>query len=68
MYIVNSKKFFYNFGYRIGGLYWLAKQLSLYDYIDNTLKNLVTCEVEIKAEEDNIQKAILHMDILHKDF
>ncbi|CDI50904.1 hypothetical protein [Clostridium tetani] len=45
----------------------LAKQLSLYDYIDNTLKNLVTCEVEIKAEEDNIQKAILHMDILHKD-
>ncbi|BDR68538.1 hypothetical protein K144312032_p10280 (plasmid) [Clostridium tetani] len=46
----------------------LAKQLSLYDYIDNTLKNLVTCEVEIKAEEDNIQKAILHMDILHKDF
>ncbi|BFN06048.1 DNA-binding response regulator [Clostridium tetani] len=45
----------------------LAKQLSLYDYIDNTLKNLTTCEVEIKACKDNIQKAILHMDILHKD-
>ncbi|RXI57055.1 response regulator transcription factor [Clostridium tetani] len=45
----------------------LAKQLSLYDYMDSTLKNLTTCEVEIKAEEDNIQKAILHMDILHKD-
>ncbi|RXM56722.1 DNA-binding response regulator [Clostridium tetani] len=44
----------------------LAKQLSLYDYIDNTLKNLVTCEVEIKAEEDNIQKATFHMDTLHK--
>ena len=44
----------------------LAKQLSLYDYMDSTLKNLTTCEVEIKAEEDNIQKATLHMDTLHK--
>ncbi|MCG4572844.1 DNA-binding response regulator [Clostridium cochlearium] len=44
----------------------IAKQLSLYDYMDSTLKNLTTCEVEIKAEYDNIQKATLHMDTLHK--
>ncbi|MEL5898037.1 DNA-binding response regulator [Clostridium sporogenes] len=44
----------------------IAKQLSLYDYADKVLKNLVNCEVNIKAEDDNIQKATLHMEGLHK--
>ena len=53
--------------YKIGGLFLLAKQLSFYDYTDQILKNLVNCEVEINAEEDNIQKATLYMDTLHKE-
>lgn len=44
----------------------IAEQLSLYDYTDKLFKNLSGTEVEIKVDIENIEKAVLHIDTLHR--